>query len=65
MASLHPRRTVLKSAGAATAALAAVVLSLSACSTGSTASSAATPASAGQFPVTIKNVFGETTIKSQ
>ncbi|WP_423182639.1 iron-siderophore ABC transporter substrate-binding protein [Arthrobacter sp. NyZ413] len=65
MASLHPRRALLKSAGAATAALAAVVLSHSACSTGSTASSAATPASAGQFPVTIKNVFGETTIKSQ
>ncbi|MBT8163425.1 MULTISPECIES: iron-siderophore ABC transporter substrate-binding protein [Arthrobacter] len=65
MASLHPRRAVLKSAGAATAALAAVALSLSACSTGSTVSSTATPASAGQFPVTIKNVFGETTIKSQ
>ena len=66
MASRPSRRALLKTAGAATAAVAAVALSLTACSTGSTtASSATTPAASGQFPVTIKNVFGETTIKSQ
>lgn len=66
MASRPSRRALLKSAGAATAAVAAVALSLTACSTGATtASSATTPAPSGQFPVTIKNVFGETTIKSQ
>ncbi|BAS15588.1 fe(3+)-citrate-binding protein YfmC [Arthrobacter sp. Hiyo8] len=66
MASRPSRRALLKTAGAATAAVAAVALSLTACSTGSTtASSATTPASSGQFPITIKNVFGETTIKAQ
>lgn len=66
MASRPTRRALLKTAGAATAALAAVALSLTACSTGSTtASSTTTPAPSAQFPVTIKNVFGETTIKSQ
>ena len=62
------RRSLLKTAGKATAVLAAAALSLTACSTGpaSTASetSAASSASA-QFPVTIKHVFGETTIKEQ
>ncbi|UVJ39321.1 iron-siderophore ABC transporter substrate-binding protein [Arthrobacter sp. CJ23] len=66
MASHLPRRALLKTAGAATAAFAAVALSLTACSTGATT---AAPASANavtaQFPVTIKNVFGETTIKAQ
>ncbi|MEZ2391439.1 iron-siderophore ABC transporter substrate-binding protein [bacterium RCC_150] len=66
MAALHPRRALLKTAGAATAALAAVALSLTACTTGSTTgSSASTRVSGPQFPVTIKNVFGETTIKSE
>ena len=90
MATLLPRRALLKTAGTATAALAAVALSLtgcstgpattapastaaalslSACSTGPAASGAGTAAasqSAGsQFPVTIKHVFGETTIESQ
>ncbi|WP_120519523.1 iron-siderophore ABC transporter substrate-binding protein [Arthrobacter celericrescens] len=67
MASLLPRRALLKTAGGATAALAAVALSLTACSTGpanSTQNASAT-AAADQFPVTIKNVFGETTIKEQ
>ena len=68
MASLLPRRALLKTAGTATAALAAVALSLTACSTGpaSTGTQSETAASsAAQFPVTIKNVFGETTIKEQ
>jgi iron complex transport system substrate-binding protein len=62
------RRTLLKTASKATAVLAAAALSLTACSTGPVSSAsdagATTPASA-QFPVTIKHVFGETTIKSQ
>ncbi|MCA4135538.1 iron-siderophore ABC transporter substrate-binding protein [Arthrobacter sp. M4] len=67
MASVRPRRALLKSAGAATAALAAVALSLTACSTGPAQSSQAqAPQSvSAQFPVTIKHVFGETTIKAQ
>ncbi|MGG5173138.1 iron-siderophore ABC transporter substrate-binding protein [Pseudarthrobacter sp. J1738] len=60
------RRSVLKSAGGATAALAAVVLSLSACSTGPAASATAgTTEKSAAFPVTIKHAFGETTIKAQ
>jgi iron complex transport system substrate-binding protein len=62
------RRTLLKTAGKATAVLAAAALSLTACSTGpvSSASDAGSTASASaQFPVTIKHVFGETTIKAQ
>ncbi|MDQ0213551.1 iron-siderophore ABC transporter substrate-binding protein [Arthrobacter bambusae] len=66
MASRPSRRALLKTAGSATAAFAAVALSLTACSTGSsTAGSATMPAPSSQFPVTIKNVFGDTTIKSQ
>ncbi|MEV7607440.1 iron-siderophore ABC transporter substrate-binding protein [Paenarthrobacter sp. NPDC089322] len=66
MASLLPRRALLKTAGTATAALAAVALSLTGCSTGpaSTAPASEQPASAA-FPVTIKHAFGETTIKEQ
>ena len=62
------RRSLLKTAGKATAVLAAAALSLTACSTGPASSSADTGSSAAasaQFPVTIKNVFGETTIKEQ
>jgi iron complex transport system substrate-binding protein len=66
VASLLPRRALLKTAGTATAALAAVAFSLTGCSTGPTTS---TPASeqavSAQFPVTIKHAFGETTIKEQ
>lgn len=54
-------------AGLGTAVLAAA-LALTSCSTGNVASGDKTtePSSASsQFPVTIKNVFGETTIKSQ
>ncbi|GAA4053354.1 ABC transporter substrate-binding protein [Arthrobacter methylotrophus] len=66
MASVHPRRALLKTAGAATAALAVVALSLTGCSPGlATSNSAPIQGSSGQFPVTIKNVFGETTIKAQ
>jgi iron complex transport system substrate-binding protein len=67
VASLLPRRALLKSAGTATAALAAVALSLSACSTGPAASGApaSEQAASSQFPVTIKHAFGETTIKEQ
>ncbi|MDR6988161.1 iron complex transport system substrate-binding protein [Paenarthrobacter nitroguajacolicus] len=66
MASLLPRRALLKTAGTATAALAAVALSLTGCSTGPATSSPATEqAESAAFPVTIKNVFGETTIKEQ
>lgn len=62
------RRTLLKSAGKATALLAAAALSLSACSTGpaSTADAgASSSSSSAQFPVTIKHAFGETTIEKQ
>jgi iron complex transport system substrate-binding protein len=62
------RRTLFKSAGKATAVLAAAALTLSACSTGpaSSATDASAPSSiSSQFPVTIKHVFGETTIKEQ
>lgn len=61
-----PRRALLKSAGAATAAF-AVALSLAGCSTGSTTAGAETSSAASStaFPVTIKNVFGETTISKQ
>lgn len=62
------RRTLFKSAGKATAVLAAAALTLSACSTGpaSSASDAGTSSSSSpHFPVTIKHVFGETTIKEQ
>ncbi|MFE4543663.1 iron-siderophore ABC transporter substrate-binding protein [Arthrobacter sp. NPDC056727] len=62
------RRSLLKTAAKATAVLAAAALSLAACSTGPASSSADTGTSASasaQFPVAIKNVFGETTIKEQ
>ena len=61
------RRTLFKSAGAASAVFAAAAFTLSACSTGpvSSASDATATGSAPQFPVTIKHLFGETTIKSQ
>jgi len=63
------RRTLLKTAGKATAVLAAAALPLTACSTGPAASgsgsTAASQSASSQFPVTIKHVFGETTIKEQ
>lgn len=62
------RRTLLKSAGKATAVLAAAALTLSACSTGpasSTSDASTSSSSSSQFPVTIKHVFGETTVKEQ
>ena len=62
------RRTLFKSAGKATAVLAAAALTLSACSTGpasSTSDASTSSSSSAQFPVTIKHVFGETTIKEQ
>jgi iron complex transport system substrate-binding protein len=66
VASLLPRRALLKTAGTATAALAAVALSLTGCSTGpATSTPASEQAESAAFPVTIKNVFGETTIKEQ
>jgi len=66
VASLLPRRALLKTAGTATAALAAVALTLTGCSTGPATSTPATEqAASAAFPVTIKNVFGETTIKEQ
>ncbi len=51
-----------------TAVLATAALTLSACSTGpaaSTSDASASSSSTAQFPVTIKHVFGETTIKEQ
>lgn len=66
MASLLPRRALLKTAGTATAALAAVALSLTGCSTGpSTSAPASSEAASAAFPVTIKHAFGETTIDEQ
>jgi iron complex transport system substrate-binding protein len=62
------RRTLVKSAGKATAVLAAAALTLSACSTGPTASAgdaSASSSSSSQFPVTIEHVYGETTIEKQ
>jgi iron complex transport system substrate-binding protein len=62
------RRSLLKTAGKATAVLAAAALSLTACSTGpasSASEASATSSASAQFPVTIKHVFGETTIKEQ
>ena len=62
------RRTLLKTAGKAIAVLAAAALTLSACSTGPAAGTTAagtSSTSSTQFPVTIKHVFGETTIKEQ
>lgn len=65
------RRALLKTAGKATAVLAAAVLSLTACSTGpagsgtGAGSSSASQSASSQFPVTIKHVFGETTIQAQ
>lgn len=62
------RRTLFKSAGKATAVLAAAALTLSACATGpasSTSDASTSSSSSSQFPVTIKHVFGETTIKEQ
>ena len=63
-----PRRRFLRATGQATAVLAAVALSLTACSTGpatSTATDAPSQSASSAFPVTIKHVFGETTIKEQ
>ncbi|QSZ52533.1 iron-siderophore ABC transporter substrate-binding protein [Paenarthrobacter sp. AT5] len=66
MASLLPRRALLKTAGSATVALAAVALTLSGCSTGPANSApASSEAASSAFPVTIKHAFGETTIKEQ
>jgi iron complex transport system substrate-binding protein len=62
------RRTLFTSAGKAAAVLAAAALTLSGCSTGpaSSATDASAPSSSSsQFPVRIKHVFGETTIKEQ
>ena len=62
------RRTLLKSAGKATAVLAAAALTLSACSTGPASSSSGASASSSsstQFPVTIEHVYGKTTIEKQ
>ena len=62
------RRTLFTSAGKAAAVLAAAALTLSGCSTGpaSSATDASAPSSSSsQFPVSIKHVFGETTIKEQ
>ncbi|HEY1158199.1 MAG TPA: iron-siderophore ABC transporter substrate-binding protein [Arthrobacter sp.] len=60
------RRTLFFSAGKATAVLAAAALTLSACSTGPTSSVAdADATSSTAFPVTIKHVYGETTIEKQ
>jgi iron complex transport system substrate-binding protein len=63
------RRVLLRTAGRATAVLAAAALTLTACSTGPAASgtgtAAASQSASSQFPVTIKHVFGETTIESQ
>lgn len=61
-------RRLRKSAGRAAALLAAVALTLTACSTGpasSTAADAPSQPASTVFPVTIKHVFGETTIKEQ
>jgi iron complex transport system substrate-binding protein len=62
------RRTLFKSAGKATAVLAAAALTLSACSTGpasSTPDASTAGSSSTAFPVTIKHVYGETTIEKQ
>ncbi|MDQ0693539.1 iron-siderophore ABC transporter substrate-binding protein [Arthrobacter sp. W4I7] len=62
------RRTLLKSAGKATAVLAAAALTLSACSTGpatSSTDSSAPSSSSAQFPVTIDHVYGKTIIEKQ
>lgn len=67
-AAVATRRAVLKTAGKATAVLAAAALTLTACTTGPVSSAdagASAQAASSQFPVTIKNVFGETTIKEQ
>jgi iron complex transport system substrate-binding protein len=63
-----PRRRFLRVTGQATAVLAAVALALTACSTGPAGSAPAGTSSSpagSAFPVTIKHVFGETTIKEQ
>ncbi|MFP5313736.1 MAG: iron-siderophore ABC transporter substrate-binding protein [Actinomycetes bacterium] len=61
------RRTLFSAAGKAAAVLAAAALALSGCSTGpaSPAADAGSPASSTAFPVTIKHVYGETTIEKQ
>ncbi|WP_458112392.1 iron-siderophore ABC transporter substrate-binding protein [Arthrobacter sp. R1-13] len=67
-AAVATRRAVFKTAGKATAVLAAAALTLTACSTGPASSAdagAGTQAPSSQFPVTIKNVFGETTIEKK
>ncbi|XAS63973.1 iron-siderophore ABC transporter substrate-binding protein [Pseudarthrobacter sp. So.54] len=63
-----PRRRFLRASSQATAVLAAVALSLAGCSTGpagSASSEAVNQSTSPAFPVTIKHVFGETTIKDQ
>jgi iron complex transport system substrate-binding protein len=63
-----PRRGFRRTSGKAAAVLAAVALALSGCSTGPAASGAADDTSQSQssaFPVTIKHIFGETTIESE
>lgn len=65
-----PRRSFLRTSGKTAAVLAAVALTMSACSTGPAGSAAGSAPAASQsassaFPVTIKHVFGETTIKEQ
>ncbi|TQJ59222.1 iron complex transport system substrate-binding protein [Arthrobacter sp. SLBN-83] len=61
------RRTLFSSAAKATAVLAAAALTLSACSTGPTTpvADAGNATSSTAFPVTIKHVYGETTIEKQ
>ena len=61
------RRPRPQTAVRAAALIAALGLGLTACSTGPASSTAAAPAPAAgsAFPVTIKHVFGETTIKNQ
>jgi iron complex transport system substrate-binding protein len=62
------RRTLFKTAGKASAVLAAAALTLSACSTGpaaNTPDAGTSSSTTSQFPVTIKHVFGETTITEQ
>lgn len=61
-------RSLRKTAGRPAALLAAVALTLTACSTGpatSTATDAPSQPVSIAFPVTIKHLFGETTIKEQ
>jgi iron complex transport system substrate-binding protein len=63
-----PSRSFLRTSGKTAAVLAAVALALSGCATGPATPGAvggASPSQSSAFPVTIKHVFGETTIGSQ